>query len=259
MKLPVNSMKWVSGVMKIAVDLHIHTTLSPCADEDMTPNNIVNMAVLKGLDVISITDHNACDNVEAVTRAASSRLVVLPGMELQTQEEVHLLCYFPSLETLMDFDNLVRKNMIFARQFARMPGSQQILNEYDMIVGERTDQLIASVNLSLKRAIQEVRLRGGVPVPAHIDRTAYGIISQLGFIPKEYHFTSFELSSQMWRNLNEAQRNISEYFGSYFQKHLSGLFFYSSDAHRIDEILEREVFVEVNELSISELLLKLNT
>ena len=259
MKLPVNSMEWVSADMKIAVDLHIHTTLSPCADEDMTPNNIVNMAILKGLDVISITDHNACDNVEAVIRAASARLLVLPGMELQTREEVHLLCYFASLETLMDFDNLVRKHMIFLRNIAKMPGKQKIMNEYDVIVGERKEPLISSVDISLETAIQEVRLRGGVPVPAHIDRTAYGIISQLGFIPKGSNFTSFELSRHTLSDLNEVGKNATEYFGAFSPKHLSGLFFYSSDAHRLDEILEREVILEADELSIIAILRKLNT
>lgn len=259
MKLLVNSMRWVSVGMKIAVDLHIHTTLSPCVYEDMTPNNIVNMAVLKGLDVISITDHNACDNVIAVTRAASARLLVLPGMELQTREEVHLLCYFPSLEALMDYDKLIRKHMIFVRNITKMHGNQQIMNEYDMIVGERKELLIASVDISLVKAVNEVRSRGGVPVPAHIDRTAYGIISQLGFIPKELNFTSFELSSRIWKNSNETERNTSGYFESKFQKHLSGLFYCSSDAHRLDEILEREMFLEVDELSIKAILFKLNT
>lgn len=72
--------------MKIAVDLHIHSALSPCADDDMTPNNIVNMAVLKGLDAIAVTDHNSCDNVEAVVKAAGKRILVLPGMEVQSRE-----------------------------------------------------------------------------------------------------------------------------------------------------------------------------
>jgi PHP family Zn ribbon phosphoesterase len=245
--------------MKIAVDLHIHTALSPCADDDMTPNNIVNMAVLKGLDAISITDHNACDNVEAVVRAASARLLVLPGMELQTREEVHLLCYFPTLETLIDFDKLVRNNMIFTRNFVKAPGSQQVMNEYDKKVGERTEPLIASVDLALEKAIQEVRLRGGVPVPAHIDRTAYGIVSQLGFIPKESNFTSFELSSRAWKNLNKSDENVSRFFGSYLQKYLSVLLFFSSDAHRLDQILEREMFLEVDELSAIGILRKLTT
>ena len=96
--------------MMIAVDLHIHTALSPCADDDMTPNNIVNMALIKGLDAIAITDHNSCDNVEAVIKVAGDRLLVVPGMEVQTREEVHLLCYFDDLDKLIHFDGIIRRH-----------------------------------------------------------------------------------------------------------------------------------------------------
>ena len=84
--------------MKAYYDLHIHSALSPCGDEDMTPNNIVNMSLLKGLDVIAVTDHNSCGNVRAVMEVAGDRLLVIPGLEVETAEEVHVLCYFPTLE-----------------------------------------------------------------------------------------------------------------------------------------------------------------
>ena len=85
--------------MKLAVDLHIHTALSPCAHEDMTPNNIVNMACLKELDAIAVTDHNSCLNAEAVMMCAKdTNLMVIPGMEVETVEEVHIVCLFETLE-----------------------------------------------------------------------------------------------------------------------------------------------------------------
>lgn len=85
--------------MKVAVDLHIHTALSPCADKDMTPNNIVNMACLKGLDAIAITDHNSCMNVRAVMSCGEEKdLLVIPGMEVETREEVHVICLFETPE-----------------------------------------------------------------------------------------------------------------------------------------------------------------
>jgi len=259
MKLLVDSTRWVLDGMKAALDLHIHTLLSPCANEDMTPNNIVNMALLKGLDVISITDHNACDNVEAVIRAASDRLLVLPGMELHTREEVHLLCYFPSIQMLMNFDELVRKRIFSGHKITKMHGKQQIINEFDLVVGKREELLITSVDVSLEAAVHEVRIRGGVPVPAHIDRTAYGIISQLGFIPKGLNFTSYELSNRLWGILNGTDGNVPDFFGASYINRLKGLFFSSSDAHSLEEILEREMFLDVDELSISALLRKLNT
>src|SRR5690554_3641144 len=107
-----------------AIDLHIHSALSPCSDDDMTPNNIVNMALICGLDAIAVTDHNSCDNVEAVIKAANGRIIVVPGLELQTIEEVHLLCYFqdlPSLYTFQEqinclYDGIPNTPSIFGRQ-----------------------------------------------------------------------------------------------------------------------------------------------
>ena len=84
--------------MKLYYDLHIHSALSPCGDMDMTPNNIVNMSIIKGLDMIAVTDHNSCGNVRAVMEVAGDRLLVIPGMEVETSEEVHVVCYFPDIE-----------------------------------------------------------------------------------------------------------------------------------------------------------------
>ena len=169
--------------MKIAVDLHIHSALSPCADNDMTPNNIVNMAVLKGLDAIAVTDHNSCSNVEAVMKVAGDRILVLPGMEVQSREDVHLLCYFSSLEALFKFDSYIRKHMNGMQNISEIFGNQYIMDEFDRITGERKDMLLSSINLSVERIVQLTYDIGGVVVPAHVDRPSYSIISQLGFIP----------------------------------------------------------------------------
>ena len=90
-------MKFVGGPMKYYVDLHIHSALSPCADDDMTPNNIVNMAMLKGLDIISVTDHNSAENLEAVINAGRNRILVIPGMEIGPGKKC-MLCVFPVSE-----------------------------------------------------------------------------------------------------------------------------------------------------------------
>jgi len=132
--------------MKTAVDLHIHTALSPCADQDMTPNNIVNMALLKGLDVISITDHNSCDNVAAVMKAAEGKILVLPGIEVQTREDIHLLCYFESIETLKDFDCELRSHLYKLDNRPEIFGHQYIMDHRDRIIGERCDcSLVLSI------------------------------------------------------------------------------------------------------------------
>ena len=88
-------------------DLHIHSCLSPCGSEDMTPYNIAAMAALKGLDVIAVTDHNSCKNCPAVLAAAKEYgVLALPGMELTTSEEVHAVCLFETLDAAMAFDDM---------------------------------------------------------------------------------------------------------------------------------------------------------
>lgn len=98
--------------MRIYIDLHIHTALSPCGDEDMTPNNIVNMAKLKGIDAIAITDHNSCENAKACMQAGSKAgVLVIPGMEIQTREDVHALCLFKDIESALNFQEKVYSSL----------------------------------------------------------------------------------------------------------------------------------------------------
>jgi len=243
--------------MRIAVDLHLHTSLSYCSDKDMTPNNIVNMTLLKGLDVIAITDHNSCDNVEAVIKVANGNLLVIPAMELQTREEIHVLCFFPNLEKLFDFDRLVRKYLIDAL-IPEIANNQLIMDENDRIIGNRRELLISSVDISLEKAVNEIRNRGGVPVPAHIDRSSFGIFSQIGFIPKENEFNICEVSKTLWKNSEGDKGKITSYLSNRYKTDYSGNLFYSSDAHSLGEILEREMFMKVDSLSIADVLFHLS-
>ena len=90
--------------MKIAYDFHIHSCLSPCGDKDMTPQNIANMAKIMGYNAIALTDHNTCGNCEAIMKVgAEIGLTVIPGMELCSSEEVHLVCLFPELKMAKRF------------------------------------------------------------------------------------------------------------------------------------------------------------
>ncbi|MBM7581939.1 hypothetical protein JOD02_000776 [Caldicoprobacter guelmensis] len=222
--------------MKIAVDLHIHSALSPCADDDMTPNNIVNMAILKGLDVIAVTDHNSCDNVKAVMNVADGRILVLPGMEVQTKEEVHLLCYFENLQNLLDFDAYIRNFMPWIPNVPEIFGNQYIMDEKDQIIGQREDLLLSSVELSVEQVVYQVLQRKGIVVPAHVDRTSYSIISQLGFIPTNLPFKVLEFS--------KFDTNYTMYFREYKRV-------YSSDAHQLGQILERRMLIDVYNVSLA--------
>ncbi|MGI5851542.1 MAG: PHP domain-containing protein [Clostridiales bacterium] len=225
--------------MRIAVDLHIHSALSPCADDDMTPNNIVNMAILKKLDVISITDHNSCDNVEAVIKAADSRLIVVPGMEVQTREEVHLLCYFSWLDKLMDFEEVINNKLPNISNVPKIFGNQLIIDDEDKVVGVRDEMLISSTDLSIDQIIEEVWSRNGVVIPAHVDRPSYSVISQLGFIP---------------HTLEDGMVEISDYKNELLRQYPSHKLLYSSDAHELGQILERVSFLTVWDLSVSGIL-----
>ncbi|MGI6707045.1 MAG: PHP domain-containing protein [Clostridia bacterium] len=123
--------------MKAAVDLHIHSCLSPCADDDMTPNNIVNMALLKKLDIISVTDHNSAGNVAAVMEVAKDKdILILPGMEVNSREEVHLLCYFASLDSITAFDRFLYPYIPEVPNHKNIFGSQLLCNEQDKVIGE---------------------------------------------------------------------------------------------------------------------------
>ncbi len=226
-------------MMDIAVDLHIHSALSPCADDDMTPNNIVNMALIKGLDAIAITDHNSCRNVEAVIKVAASRLAVIPGMEVQSREEVHLLCYFNDLDKLQDFGALIRSRLPDMANVPQIFGRQLVIDERDEIIGEEEVMLISSVDLFIDEILHEVGIRDGVLIPAHIDRSSYSIISQLGFIPDSFKGHVLELS--------KACKGMAF---DYPKERIIR----SSDAHRLWEILEREVFLSVDSLSIMDIL-----
>lgn len=217
-----------------AIDLHIHSALSPCSDEDMTPNNIVNMALLCGLDAIAVTDHNSCDNVEAVMKAAGDRIVVIPGMELQTREEVHLLCYFRDLTSLFHFQAQLNNHYDGVPNTPSIFGRQIIMNQLDEIVGEKEQSLLTSLSLSIDDAVHLIRECHGIPVPAHINKSSYSIISQLGFIPPSLSFTLLEFS-----------QNFPVSFSNY-----SGCrFITSSDAHSLGHILDRKMLIQVEKIT----------
>ena len=113
--------------MKYAADLHIHSCLSPCSEDDMTPNNIINMALIKGLDIIAVTDHNSGKNVESVIEAAKNRILVVPGIEVESKEEVHLLTYFRKLNDLKSFNHIISKNLPKIKIDTKIWGNQIVM------------------------------------------------------------------------------------------------------------------------------------
>ncbi|MCX7710130.1 MAG: PHP domain-containing protein [Clostridia bacterium] len=226
--------------MKVAVDLHIHTALSPCGDNDMTPNNIANMAFLKGLDIIAITDHNSVKNCEAVINCACKKgIVVVPGMEVETKEEVHVVCLFPTLEEAKKMQEIVYSALPVRENREEIFGQQLVLDDEDNPLEQERRFLITAADISVDDVFSKVEELGGVAIPAHIDRESYSIISNLGMIPDYLNITCVEISKMCSCESFQIQHPYLDRYS----------FIRSSDAHYLWDILERESFIEVEELS----------
>jgi 3',5'-nucleoside bisphosphate phosphatase len=179
-------------------DLHVHTVLSPCAEVEMIPPLIVQTALDKQIDLIAITDHNASANVGAVQKAAQgTRLIVLPGMELQTREEVHVLCLFDTLEQLASWQSLVDSHLPQLENNIEYFGEQFVVDETGEFIRRETQLLLTSVSLSLNEAVEGVSSIGGLAIPAHVDRRAFGLIANLGFVPTDVTIEAVEISRHL--------------------------------------------------------------
>lgn len=212
-------------------DLHIHSCLSPCADEDMTPNNIVNMAVVAGLELIALTDHNSCLNCPAFMELAErAGILAFPGMELTTSEEIHVVCLFPKLDNAMRFGEYVRGRLPYIKNDAGIFGSQTIMNANDVITGREDALLITASEIGIDETPALVRKFGGICFPAHIDRESFSILSVLGAIPDEYGFRALEVSDP------------ARFFSGGANAGLGGRYTIvtSSDAHTLPQIGLRE-------------------
>ena len=214
--------------MTLRCDLHIHSCLSPCGDNDMTPANIAGMASLKGLGIAALTDHNTSKNCPAFFRACE-QLGILPlaGMEITTAEDIHVIALFPDLASAMRFDAFVDTQRIRIKNRAEIFGDQGIMDEEDNILGEEPDLLINATMMDLVSAAEKVREYGGLTYPAHIDKEANGIIATLGFLPEEPVYDCFEFHDP---------GNIPSYRETYHLGDRRCL--YSSDAHYLWDIKE---------------------
>ena len=174
-------------------DLHLHSCLSPCADNDMTPNNIAGMAALAGLQIAALTDHNSCKNCPAFF-AACKRYGVVPvaGMELTTAEDIHLICLFENLEAGMEFDRALSVHRVLIRNGPYICGELLFLDENDGVIGKEEYLLSNATNLSIEDAAGFARSYGAVVYPAHIDREGNGILAVLGILPEKPVFPAVE-------------------------------------------------------------------
>jgi PHP family Zn ribbon phosphoesterase len=207
-------------------DLHMHTCLSPCAGLEMYPSALVERAVAGKLDVIAICDHNASENVPHVIRAARGRgLIVLPGMEVTSLEEVHLLALFDNMDALQGLQETVYSHLPGMNDESRF-GCQAIVNELDEVEGFNERLLIGATELPLADWVRRIHDLGGLAVASHIDRESFSVISQLGFVDPEIPFDALEISRRT--GIAGARKQYPE-LAAY-------PFLTSSDAHRCEEI-----------------------
>lgn len=219
---------------KLYYDLHIHSCLSPCGDDDNTPNNIAGMAHLCGLNIVALTDHNTSKNCPAFSKAAAKYgIIPIAGMELTTSEDIHLVCLFESLDDAMRFDAYIDENRFKIKNKPEFFGRQTVLDENDEPIYEVDALLINATTISISDAYEVVRSFGGICYPAHIDRESNGVIAVLGSLPTDAGFSLYEL--------NDAE-NIDEYSRLY--NIATDRFIVSSDAHRLTDMRDNENYFE---------------
>ena len=176
-------------------DLHVHTVLSPCAEVEMIPPLIVQMALEHEIDIIAITDHNASANVCAVQKAAEgTKLTVLPGMEVQSHEDVHLLALFGNLDALKSWQEQVNQALPDLPNSSDFFGEQFIVDETGEFIRSEPRLLLTSTNLSIDEIFERVHALGGLVIPAHVERTSYGLFPSLGLISEQWHVLALEIS-----------------------------------------------------------------
>ncbi len=216
--------------MKRTYDLHIHSCLSPCGDDEMTPASIAGMAKLGGLDIAALTDHNATRNCPAFfTACRAYGIVPVAGCELTTSEDIHLVVLFPSLASALDFDSDLSAHRILFPNRPEIFGHQLVMNEEDRVLGEEPHVLTTATDISVSDAVHFAQRYGAIVYPAHIDRESNGAVAVLGDFPHDVGFSAYEL---------HFGQNAEQYRENY---RLGGMpHVISSDAHVLWDISDGE-------------------
>jgi predicted metal-dependent phosphoesterase TrpH len=223
---------------RFVADLHIHTCLSPCAEVDMTPLRIIERALERGLDMIAISDHNSAENTGVALDVAKQKGIALfPAMEITSSEEVHVLAVFGSQEDATRMQEVVYQNLM--EGVGGGWGEQVVVNERDEVLGFNDKPLFGSTRLGLSELVREIRSAGGLAIASHVDREAFSVIGQLGFIPDDVEFDAFEVTRPA-----ESNPLLSLYPGV---PHVR-----SSDAHRLEDVGMRTTSFYMEEASFEE-------
>ncbi len=223
---------------KYYYDFHIHSCLSPCGEDESTPNSVAGMCAINGIQIAALTDHNTCRNCPAFYVAAK-RYGVIPiaGMELTTMEDIHIVCLFENLEDALAFNDEIDKRRMRIENRPDLFGNQQICDDEDNVIGIEKDLLINATDISIDEVPEVVERYNGICYPAHIDRTSNGIVATLGVFPETPVFTCFELyNSEKYEEYAERfpmLRNMKMLVGS--------------DAHNLMDLRDAEAFLEIED------------
>jgi PHP family Zn ribbon phosphoesterase len=224
-------------------DLHLHSCLSPCGDNDNTPQNIVGMASLCALDIIALTDHNTTKNCPAFFEAAEKfGIIPIAGMELTTSEDIHVVCLFEALTDAARFDAYVAERRVLIKNKPEFFGEQLIIDADETVIGTEEYLLTNATEISVDEIYDIARGFGGVAYPAHIDKDANSITAILGTVPSDSKFTLYELHSA------ENADGAASLYGIDKNR-----FIISSDAHYLTDMRDKDAYLtlEVSEDSPS--------
>jgi len=221
---------------ELRADLHVHTCLSPCAEPEMVPTAIIGRANELGLDMIAICDHNSAENVAAVAEAGRRESIsVIPGIEITSREEVHILGLFQTERELMNVQAVVHESLSGENDEEAF-GPQTVVDQWDQVAGVSTRLLIGATDLSLEDVVRLIHDFGGLAVASHIDRQGFGLVGQLGFVPPGLKLDALEVSPRS---------TIREWDDFPIVT--------SSDAHRLDDIAKSSTLFFAEEGSVKEI------
>ena len=221
---------------KIRADLHLHTCLSPCGDNQMQPTAIIEQAKKVGLDMIGICDHNSAENVSAVMKAGKREgLAVIPGIEITSQEEVHILGFFNTEQDLMHIQDIIYQNLT-SQNDEQAFGPQLVVDEFGNVVGKNPRLLIGATNLTVDKIIEMIHQWAGLAIASHVDRQRFSLIGQLGFIPKGLKLDAVEVSTPLAAGQKYGYPVIT-----------------SSDAHFLEDIGKSYTCFMIEDVSVDEI------
>ena len=209
--------------MKVKYDLHIHSGLSPCAENDMSPINILAMSSVQGLNMIAISDHNAIDNVKVTVELGNLlHITVVPAIELQTSEDIHMLCLFKKVEDLENFFKEVKLQQVVNNE--QIFGEQIIYDEDGKDISHLENLLLVASNIPSYKIKSIIQKYDGVAIPAHIDRESNSMLNILGNVDEEFRVVEISSSASQ----------------EFINKYSNRLELFNSDAHTLVDIGKQE-------------------